>query len=240
MTLDVEPWSGEALAAPDAENDLAQWYALSPAERVAKALRELPGAHVLSSSFGAQSAVMLHLVLSQAPHTPVVLVDTGYLFPETYRFIDDLQTRFNADLRIYRPAISAAHFEARHGKLWEQGLDGIERYNQFHKVEPFQRALEELHVGTWFSGLRRSQSASRAAIEPVEHKRGRIKVHPLFDQSNRDLHQYLQRFDLPYHPLWDEGYVSIGDTHTTRPLSEGISEEATRFFGLKRECGLHG
>ncbi len=239
MTLDVEPWSGETAATTAPGNPLADWYALTPAQRVARAFAELPGVHVLSSSFGAQSAVMLHLVLSHAPRTPVVLVDTGYLFPETYRFIDALQSRFDADVRIYRPTISAAHFEARHGKLWEQGLDGIERYNQYHKVEPFQRALDELGVCTWFSGLRRSQSASRASIEPVEYKRGRYKIHPLFDQSNRDLHRYLKRFDLPYHPLWDEGYVSIGDTHTTRPLGADLNEEATRFFGLKRECGLH-
>ena len=68
---------------------------------------------------------------------------------------------------------------------------------------------------------------------------GRYKVYPLIDWTNRDVHRYLVKHDLPYHPLWDEGYVSVGDWHTSRPLTPGMTEEETRFFGLKRECGLH-
>lgn len=101
------------------------------------------------------------------------------------------------------------------------------------------RALEELEINTWFSGLRRSQSKSRATRNIVEMQGGRIKVHPIVDWSNRDVHQYLKAHDLPYHPLWDQGYVSIGDTHTTQKLEQNMSEEETRFFGNLRECGLH-
>jgi phosphoadenosine phosphosulfate reductase len=68
---------------------------------------------------------------------------------------------------------------------------------------------------------------------------GRIKVHPIIDWTDRNVGRYLAEHDLPYHPLWEQGYVSIGDVHTTRPLGEGMTEEETRFFGLKRECGLH-
>jgi len=68
---------------------------------------------------------------------------------------------------------------------------------------------------------------------------GRFKLHPVIDWSNRDVYLYLKRHNLPYHPLWDQGYVSVGDTHTSRPLQPGMREEDTRFFGLKRECGLH-
>jgi len=209
-------------------------------ERVAWALEHLPGNHALSSSFGAQAAVSLHLVTRAAPAIPVVLVDTGYLFPETYRFVDELAVRLGLNLKVYQPSMSPAWLEARHGRLWEQGVEGIERYNDLRKGEPMQRALDELGVGSWFAGLRRQQSRTRSAIRPLEYRRGRWKVHPIFDWTDRQVFQYLNRHDLPYHPLWHQGYVSIGDWHTTRSLAEAGDAEATRFFGLKRECGLHG
>lgn len=209
-------------------------------ERVAWALEHLPGNHALSSSFGAQAAVSLHLVTRAAPAIPVVLIDTGYLFPETYRFIDELAVRLGLNLKVYQPSMSPAWLEARHGRLWEQGVEGIERYNDLRKGEPMQRALDELGVGSWFAGLRRQQSRSRSTIRPLEYRRGRWKVHPIFDWTDRQVFQYLNRHDLPYHPLWHQGYVSIGDWHTTRSLAEAGDAEATRFFGLKRECGLHG
>jgi phosphoadenosine phosphosulfate reductase len=218
-----------------------EFRSLNARERVARALELLPGQHLLSSSFGAQAAVSLHLVTRLAPRTPVVLIDTGYLFPETYLFIDELASRLKLELRIYRSSLSPAWQEARHGKLWEQGAAGIERYNQFNKVEPMERALRELDCGTWFAGLRREQAQSRAAIEPVQlTSGGRFKVHPIYDWTDRDVYRYLTKHDLPYHPLWQQGFVSIGDWHTTRSLSEaGDDSEATRFFGLRRECGLH-
>ncbi len=208
--------------------------------RVQWALEHLPGGHALSSSFGAQAAVSLHLVSSAAPSIPVILIDTGYLFPETYRFVDELVLRLGLNLKVYQSAVSPAWLEARHGRLWEQGVDGIERYNDLRKGEPMQRALAELGVGSWFAGLRRQQTRSRRAIRTLEFRQGRWKVHPIFDWTDRQVFQYLGRHDLPYHPLWHQGYVSIGDWHTTRSLAEAGDAEATRFFGLKRECGLHG
>ena len=208
-------------------------------DRVASALRTLPGQHILTSSFGAQSAVMLHLVSRQKPDIPVVLIDTGYLFPETYRFIDELTERLKLNLNVYQPKQSSAWQESRHGKRWEQGLDGIDAYNQDNKVEPMQRAIEELNVGTWFSGLRRSQSLDRSKTPFVEASGDRFKVYPIADWTDKDIYDYLKQHGLPYHPLWDKGYVSIGDVHTTKSLSDVDSVEETRFFGLKRECGLH-
>jgi phosphoadenosine phosphosulfate reductase len=218
----------------------ARLESVEAAERVRWALEHLPGTHALSSSFGAQAAVSLHLVTRLAPSVPVILVDTGYLFPETYRFVDELAVRLELNLKVYQPSVSPAWLEARHGRLWEHGLDGIERYNELRKSEPMQRALGELGVGTWFAGLRRDQSRSRRRLRPVEFRDGRWKVHPILDWNDRQVFDYLRRHDLPYHPLWHEGYVSIGDWHTTRSLAEAGDAEATRFFGLKRECGLHG
>jgi phosphoadenosine phosphosulfate reductase len=212
---------------------------LTARQRVEQAVEHLPGAYVMSSSFGAQAAVMLHLVNQVIPKIPVVVIDTGYLFPETYRFIDELTGRLQLNLKIYRPDESAAWQESRYGKLWDRGLEGIEQYNRMNKKEPMDRALKELDASTWFSGLRRSQAKTRARIMPVELKRGRFKVHPIFDWTDRDVGRYLKENDLPFHPLWEKGYLSIGDWHTTRSLSEVDSIEELRFFGLKRECGLH-
>ncbi|MFW8592465.1 phosphoadenylyl-sulfate reductase [Glaciecola sp. 2405UD65-10] len=224
----------------DAIADVSQTLVdLTPHQRVEWAMQNLPGTHVVSSSFGAQSAVMLHLLTDVAPGIPVILTDTGYLFPETYQFIDSLKEQLNLNLHVYHAPISAAWQEAKYGKLWEQGLDGIAQYNKLNKVEPMKRALNDLGASTWFAGLRHSQSDSRAKLDVVQVQGKQFKVHPIVDQNNRDLYQYMKKHNLPYHPLWEQGYVSIGDWHTTSKLEDGMSEQDTRFFGLKRECGLH-
>lgn len=194
---------------------------------------------VLSSSFGVQSAVMLHMVSRQRPDIPVILVDTGYLFAETYQFIDDLAERLDLNLHVYRSRMSPAWQEARWGRLWEQGMEGLERYNRLNKVEPMSRALRDCGAEAWFAGLRRQQASTRRELPVLATQKGRAKVHPVVDWSDRDIFLYLKRHDLPYHPLWHQGYVSVGDWHTTRRLADGMKEEETRFFGLKRECGLH-
>jgi phosphoadenosine phosphosulfate reductase len=213
--------------------------AMSVIKRVEWALDNLPSNHMVSSSFGAQSAVMLHLLNEVAPGIPVVLTDTGYLFPETYHFIDELTTRLNLNLHVYSAKTSPGWQEARHGKLWEQGVEGIQTYNKLNKVEPMQRAIDELEVKTWFAGLRREQSDSRGKLKVLQKQSKQFKFHPILDQSNKQLHEYLKANQLPYNPLWDKGFVSIGDWHTTAALKDGMTEQDTRFFGLKRECGLH-
>lgn len=235
----------DAANAPDPEEpDLAalnaELEAMDAEQRVAWALAYGHGNPALSSSFGAQAAVTLHMVTRQKPDIPVILIDTGYLFPETYRFADELTERLQLNLKVYRPLISRAWMEARHGRLWEQGVEGLDNYNQLRKVEPMRRALDELDVGTWFTGLRRSQSASRANTPILQRRGHRLKVNPIADWSDRDVWRYMKKHDLPYHPLWHQGYVSIGDVPTTRPLGADLSEEQTRFHGLRRECGLHG
>jgi len=229
-------------AAEDAHalHDLNEWLgARSAPERVEWALHTLPGEHALSSSFGAQSAAILHLVTHERTDIPVILVDTGYLFPETYRFADELTARLGLNLKVYRPTLSIAWMEARFGRLWEQGIEGIDRYNRLRKVEPMRRALDELGARTWIAGLRRSQTEQRRNIDFLELRDSRWKFHPVADWTDRDVWNYLQSNNLPYHPLWERGYISIGDVHTTQPWQPGMREEDTRFFGLKRECGLH-
>lgn len=211
---------------------------LTAQQRVEFALKELPGSHMLSSSFGIQAAVMLHLCTSVQADLPVVLTDTGYLFPETYRFIDELTERLQLNLKVYRSHLSPAWQEARFGQLWTSA-EGLKQYNQLNKVEPMVRAQHELGVQSWFSGLRRSQSSTRADTQIVSVQRDVVKFCPIVEWSNKDIHYYLKDNNLPYHPLWEQGYVSVGDTHSSRPLEAGMSEEDTRFNGMGRECGLH-
>ncbi len=231
--------SGAPRAHADASGVEATLARLDARGRVRWALEHLPGAFALTSSFGAQSAVMLHLVTRERPDIPVILVDTGYLFPETYRFIDTLTTRLSLDLRVYRARRSPAWQEAVAGRRWEHGAEGIDAYNLENKVEPLQRALDEIGVGTWFAGLRRSQADERAETSLLVARGGRCKVHPIADWTDRDIYRYLRDHDLPYHPLWHRGYASIGDVHTTRALHEVDDPSELRFFGLRRECGIH-
>ncbi|MEO0796970.1 MAG: phosphoadenylyl-sulfate reductase [Verrucomicrobiota bacterium] len=194
---------------------------------------------VMSTSFGVQSAALLHLANTVSPGLPVIFVDTGYLFPETYQFAARLSEDLNLNLKIYSPLRTAAWQEALYGKRWEQGVEELETYNLENKVEPMNRALIELEAIGWMSGLRRVQSSSRKHLRPVERQNKTFKVHPLIDWNDRDIYQYLASNNLPYHPLWDEGYVSVGDVHSTSKLAPGMNAEDTRFNGVKRECGLH-
>lgn len=212
---------------------------LSAEQRAAWTLEHLPVHQVMSSSFGTQSAVMLHMITRLMPDIPVIFLDTGYLFAETYRLVDELRERLDLNLKVCRPSLSPAWQEARLGKLWEQGRAGLDEYNRINKIEPMERALEDLGAKTWLAGLRRDQSRSRAELAVLRRQDGRMKIHPIVDWTAADVRRYMRRHDLPEHPLQAHGFVSVGDVHTTRVLLPGMLEEETRFFGIKRECGLH-
>ncbi len=211
----------------------------SAQERIRWAAEQFGDGLVMTTSFGTHSAVMLGLVTSILPDIPVVFVDTGYLFPATYRFGAELAERLNLNLKRYRATRTAAEQEALYGKLWEQDADGLKRYNLMNKIEPMNRAMQELGATAWLAGLRRSQGSSRLSRKVVEKQNKLTKVYPILDWDNRAMHQYLTQNELPYHPLWDEGYVSLGDWHSTSKLEAGMTEADTRFGGAKRECGLH-
>jgi phosphoadenosine phosphosulfate reductase len=211
----------------------------SAEDRVRWAVKEFGDKLILTTSFGIQSAVMLHLASRVSPGIPVVFIDTGYLFPETYRFADELTQKLKLNLKTYTPRRSAAQQEALEGKRWEQGLDGLKAYNFENKVEPMDRAVRELGATAWLAGLRRSQASTRESLGFVQTQNKITKVHPILDWDNRTVHRYLTEHGLPYHPLWESNYVSVGDWHSSAPLQPGMTEEQTRFGGLKRECGLH-
>jgi phosphoadenosine phosphosulfate reductase len=244
-----EPAKGTASANPpldlpdttvfDVHHANREMATASPEAVVRWAVAEFGDGLALSSSFGAHSAAMLHLVTRIAPRIPVIFIDTGHLFPETYRFAEELRERFSLNLHVFSPRITAARQEATEGRLWEQGEQAVRRYLALNKVEPMQRGLQELEVGAWIAGLRASQTEHRRALRRVELQNSHVKIHPILDWTTADVDAYLARHHLPYHPLYHEGYRSIGGWHSTQPVAPDEDERAGRLLGAKRECGLH-
>ena len=196
---------------------------------------------IMSTSFGIQSAVMLHLVTQVVPGIPVIWVDTGYLPVETYLFAEELTQRLQLNLQVYQSPMSPARMEALYGKLWaSQDVEAFNKYDYLRKVEPMQRALRELGATAWLAGLRADQTAHRQTLNVVTRQQDIYKISPILNWTARDVYRYLQTYDLPYHPLFDKGYVSVGDWHSSRPLmADDESDRDTRFRGMKQECGLH-
>ncbi|MBV5260789.1 phosphoadenosine phosphosulfate reductase [Synechococcus moorigangaii CMS01] len=210
-------------------------------EVVQWASQTFPEGLIMSTSFGIQSAVMLHLVTQVIPDIPVVWIDTGYLPEATYRFAEELGDRLNLNLKVYQSPLSPARMEALYGKLWEQDdVEALNRYDYIRKVEPMQRALQELNAKAWLAGLRKGQTDHRKTLGYVAKQGKHYKIHPILTWTSKDVYEYLMAHDLPYHPYFDKGYVTVGDWHSSRPLMAGDeSERDTRFRGLKQECGLH-
>ncbi len=212
---------------------------LKSLDRIAWAYENFSDKLVVSTSFGIQSPVMLHLATSIYPQIPVIFIDTGYLFADTYRYARELCERFNINLEKYHPLMSAAEQESLNGRLWEQGEDSLRQYNFTRKIEPMNRALVELEANAWMVGLRRDQAKSRQSLNVIKEQNNILKFHPIIDWNDGDIDNYMQKHNLPYHPLKDARYVSLGDWHSTSKLKAGMISEETRFNGVKRECGLH-
>jgi phosphoadenosine phosphosulfate reductase len=231
---------GDRLDPQAAEQHLVD---LDAPARLAWAFDTFGAGLALTTSFGIQSAVLLHLVsklADGAARVPVIWVDTGYLPAETYHYAETLQNQLCFDLRVVQASISPARMEAVHGRLWESGRrEDLELYNRLRKVEPLDRAFQELGVACWASGVRGSQTDHRRSMAPLEPVRGRWSLRPLLAWSQRDVFYYMQRHGLPQHPLFDQGYSTVGDWHTSAPDGANSSGRATRFGGLKQECGIH-
>ena len=211
---------------------------LRAGERVARLREQFGGNLVASTSFGLQSAIMLHLLAEHAPDVPIIFIDTGFLFPETYQYAEQLTNLLNLDIRTYQPTVSAARMQALWGNLWENGPEGAERYAMLTKIEPMNRALKDIGADVWISGLRRSQSSTRADRTFAEKQKKTLKVYPILDWADVQVDLYMRQHNLPSHPLAEKGYVTMGDWHSTSPADKD-SAEASRFNGQKYECGLH-
>jgi len=215
----------------------ARFVGLSAQELVARALDEIfPGRIALVSSFGAESSVLLHLVASVDRHVPVVFMDTLRLFPETLAYRDQLAERLGlTNVRTILPDAEKLSAADPHKALWMTDADAC---CHIRKTEPLARAMEGFDA--WFTGRKRFQAATRAAIQSFEQDGARIKVNPLASWGVDDLSAYIARHELPPHPLVAEGYPSIGCKPCTSKVKPGEDARAGRWRGLeKTECGIH-
>ena len=221
---------------PSTEPDLK---GKSPSERLRWAIESFPEKVVLTTSFGAQSAAFLHWASQISSALPVIFIDTGYHFPETLAFASELTSRLELNLKTYRPLLTPTQIESQHGLLWKEGPSGLENFHEIIRVEPLQRALSELNPSIWVAGLRASSSLSRQTLDVLVRKKARYKLLPILEWTDRDIGLYLKEHSLPYHPLWAQGYISIGDRVTTKRLDEVSDPAELRHNGWKRECGIH-
>lgn len=194
----------------------------------------------LTTSFGIQAAVSLHLVSRLGRPVSVIWVDTGYLPAETYTYAAALIERLGLQVHVAQASMSPARMEALHGRLWETGrVEDLELYHRIRKVEPLDRAMADLGVTCWASGVRGRQTDHRRSMQPLELVRGRWALRPLLDWTSRDVYYYMEENGLPQHPLFAQGYSTIGDWHSSAPDDGSNTGRSTRFGGLKQECGIH-
>jgi phosphoadenosine phosphosulfate reductase len=208
----------------------------TPEERLAYAVDRWGSDLLFTSSFGAQSGVLLHLWSVVAKHLPVVFIDTGFLFAETLKYRDDLASQLGLTLRILRPDIAHDTFVERYGN--ENQKNDSDFCCGVNKVAPLAPLREAARA--WVSGLRRDQSKTRANVSILEEDGHLVRVHPIADLTKADVGAYLARHGIAEHPLVARRYLSIGCAPCTRAVAEGEDERAGRWaWSGKTECGLH-
>lgn len=220
----------------DLDRENARLEALGPEERLAYAVETFGERLLFTSSFGAQSAVLLHLWSRVAGRLPVTFIDTGFLFPETLAYRDLLAKRLDLVVDVVRPDIARADFDARYGTdIQQRDPDFCCGLNKTAPLAPRKETAK-----AWVSGLRRDQSRTRSNVAILEADGRLVRVHPLADLTAGDVKAYLARHDLPEHPLAARRYLSIGCAPCTRAVADGEDERAGRWaWSSKTECGLH-
>lgn len=198
------------------------------------------GRHVeIASGFGAEGVVLIDMAARVLPDFRVFTLDTDFLFHETYSLMERIERRYGIRVERLKSSLTPDEQEDSHGpELWRRDPDAC---CNLRKVEPLRNKLGTL--GAWITSIRRDQTKARATTRKVEWdaKFHLVKINPLADWSSKRVWQYIHEHDVPYNPLHDLNYPSIGCTHCTRSVREGEDPRAGRWPGFaKTECGLHG
>lgn len=220
----------------DLGRDNARLEHASPEERLAFAAEAFGEDLLFTSSFGAQSGVLLHLWSVVCRHLPVTFIDTGFLFAETLAYRDELVAKLGLTLNVVRPDIARASFDATYGtEIQREDPDFCCGVNKVLPIAPLKARAR-----AWVSGLRRDQSRTRADVAILETEGHLVRVHPIATLRAADVAAYLERHRIAEHPLVARRYLSIGCAPCTRAVEEGEDERAGRWSGsAKTECGLH-
>jgi len=223
----------EEIDLPQAEAET--WTA---GELLSFALERFSPRIAVASSFGAEDVVLIHLAAQVRPDFRVFTLDTDFLFPETYALIDDIERRYHIKVERTRPRLTPEEQAQEFGPaLWSRQPD---QCCNIRKVEPLTKQLGDLDA--WVTGIRRDQAPTRANARKLDWdaKFGLVKINPLADWKWEQVWDYIRSHHVPYNPLHDRNYPSIGCTYCTRPVQAGEDLRAGRWSGFqKTECGLH-
>ncbi len=216
----------------------------APSKIVEWAVAQFDGEVILASSFGAESVVSLHLATQVKPDIRIVMVDTGYLFPETHRFMEQMRQRFNLNVWTYRTANDPITWLGDHSEPDPSYRSDKNACCNANKNEPMRRAMRELSPRAWFRGIRRNQSKTREVAQFIswDEQFNNYAISPILNWGGREIYAYMKQYDLPYHPLVEKGYLSIGcnPLTCTRAVMAGEDARAGRWAGSdKVECGVN-
>lgn len=208
----------------------------SPQEIIAWAVKEFSPDIATTSSFGTTSAVVLHMAVQAKPDIRVLFLETGFHFPQTLKFRDELIARLKLNVVNLQSVMPRAEFQKTLGNLYEKDPD---KCCYMNKVEPLKIALSGLKA--WITAVRRGQTENRKNVQFIEeYEDGIYKINPLATWTSKQMWDYLKVHNLPYHPLFEQGYSSIGCAPCTRSVGAGEDERAGRWSGSeKTECGIH-
>lgn len=215
----------------DLHNLNVSYVALDAEERIAKFYQDFGEEKtLLSSSFGTTSAVLLKMVSEVCPSQKITFIDTGFHFPETIKYKEKLTSLMNLTVDSVFPDPEKTAYIKRN-RLWESDP---EQCTQINKIAPFQ-IVKSKHT-MWISGVMRWQTPHRKTMQIFERNEHLVKFHPLLDVTESEKNQYFSDYNLPHHPLFFEGYDSVGCIHCTKP---GKNREGRLELNAKKECGLH-
>ena len=227
---------------PELRKYNAELVDLTAQEMLIWAHKKFDDQFAITTSFGIQSSVLLNMVrkLCLQKKIKIFWIDTGYLPPETYHYAEKLINNLSLEIEVLQSELSPARMEAIHGKLWETNKKSdLDKYHELRKIKPLEKGLEKYDINCWASGVRSSQTDHRNKMKFLDIIRQRLSLRPLLNWTNKDIFYYMEENNLPAHPLFIKGFSTVGDWHSSSP--DGINKKgrATRFGGIKQECGIH-